>query len=327
MTVADLTTKATTSKPPGPFTTASLQQQASNGLRFAASRTMRIAQALYEGIDLNGEGPVGLITYMRTDSTNLAPEAVDAARRFIQEQYGPAYLPDSPNMYGKRQERAQEAHEAIRPTDPARTPESVQKALTAEQFKLYELIWKRFVACQMTPAQWDSTSLSVTGETGLGRMRLAGGGRKLAFDGFLRVAGVSSEDQLLPALERGQRVGLLDLEPKQQFTSPPARYSEASLVKTLEAEGIGRPSTYAAIIDTIQSRGYVEQVDRRFYPTALGELVTDKLVQHFPKIMDVKFTSFMEGELDKIEEAHLDWVRVLHEFYDPVPGAAHPRGR
>jgi DNA topoisomerase I len=317
LTVSDLTTKATTSKPPGPFTTASLQQQASNGLRFAASRTMRIAQALYEGIDLNGEGSVGLITYMRTDSTNLAPEAVDAARHFIKEQYGSAYLPDAPNLYGKRQERAQEAHEAIRPTDAARTPESVQKALTAEQFKLYEMIWKRFVACQMTPARWDSTSLSVTGESGLGRMRLAGGGRKLAFDGFLRVAGVSSEDQLLPALERGQRVGLLDLEPKQQFTSPPARYSEASLVKTLEAEGIGRPSTYAAIIDTIQSRGYVEQVERRFYPTALGELVTDKLVQHFPKILDVKFTSFMEGELDKIEEAHLDWVRVLHEFYDP----------
>jgi DNA topoisomerase-1 len=247
----------------------------------------------------------------------LAREAVDAVRGFIQQQFGAAYLPNAPNMYGKRQERAQEAHEAIRPTDPCWTPESVRRALSGEQYKLYELIWKRFVACQMTPAQWDSTSVSITCETARGPARFAGNGRKLVFDGFLRVAGVSSDDQILPALEPGQRVGLLDVDLKQQFTSPPARYTEASLVKTLEAEGIGRPSTYAAIIDTIQSRGYVEQVDRRFAPTALGELVTEKLVQHFPKIMDVKFTSYMEDELDKIEDAHLDWVRVLHEFYDP----------
>jgi len=317
LVVADLSTKRTTTRPAAPFTTATLQQQASNGLRFAASRTMRIAQALYEGIDINGEGPVGLITYMRTDSTNLAKEAVHAVRGFIQQEYGAAYLPDQPNVYGKRQERAQEAHEAIRPTDPQQTPESLRRALTAEQHKLYELIWKRFVACQMAPAQWDSTSVSVTCATAHGPARFAGSGRKLVFDGFLKVAGVSSEDQILPALEPGQTVGLLDLELKQQFTSPPPRYTEASLVKTLEAEGIGRPSTYATIIDTIQSRGYVEQVDRRFMPTALGDLVTDKLVRHFPKVMDVKFTSYMEEELDKIEDAHLDWVRVLHEFYDP----------
>lgn len=278
---------------------------------------MRIAQALYEGLDLNGEGPVGLITYMRTDSTNLSKDAVDAVRGFIRQQFGDAYLPDKPNVYGKRQERAQEAHEAIRPTDPQRTPASLRRALSDEQYKLYELIWKRFVACQMSAAQWDATLVSVTCETSLGPARLAGSGRKLVFDGFLKVAGVSSEDQLLPALEREQAVGLLDLEPKQQFTAPPPRYTEASLVKSLEAEGIGRPSTYATIIDTIQSRGYVEQEDRKFLPTGLGELVTDKLVQHFPKVMDVKFTSFMEDELDKIEDAHLDWVRVLHEFYDP----------
>jgi DNA topoisomerase-1 len=318
LVVSDLATKRTTTRPPGPFTTAGLQQQASTVLRFTASRTMRIAQTLYEGIDINGEGPVGLITYMRTDSTNLAKEAVDAVRGFIKHEYGAAYLPEQPNVYGKRQERAQEAHEAIRPTDPSRTPESLRRgALSPEQHKLYELIWKRCVACQMTPAQWDSTSVSVTAETALGPARFAGNGRKLVFDGFLKVAGVSSEDQILPALEPGQAVGLLDLELKQQFTSPPPRYNEASLVRTLEAEGIGRPSTYATIIDTIQGRGYVELVDRRFAPTALGELVTDKLVAHFPKIMDVKFTSYMEDELDKIEDAHLDWVRVLHEFYDP----------
>jgi DNA topoisomerase-1 len=178
----------------------------------------------------------------------------------------------------------------------------------------------------MPPAQWDSTSVSVSCETSLGRARFAGNGRKLVFDGFMKVTGVSSEDQLLPALESGQRVGCLDLEPKQQYTSPPARYTEASLVKSLESEGIGRPSTYASIIDTIESRGYVEQEDRKFYATALGELVTDKLVAHFPKIMDVKFTSHMEDELDKIEEAHLDWVHVLREFHEPFQAALSKAG-
>lgn len=317
LTVADLSTKRTTTRPPAPFTTATMQQTASTVLRFAASRTMRVAQSLYEGIDLNGEGPVGLITYMRTDATNLAPEAVQAARAFIEQQFGREYLPERPNVFAKRQERAQEAHEAIRPTDPNRTPESVRAALTAEQHRLYELIWKRYVACQMAPAQWDSTTVTVSAATPRGEARLVGSGRKLVFDGYLRVAGITSEDQLLPALAPGQAVGLMDLEAKQQFSSPPPRYTEAALVKALESEGIGRPSTYATIIDTIQSRGYVEQNDRKFYPTALGELVTDKLVQHFPKIMDVKFTSHMEDELDKIEEAHLDWVQVLHEFYDP----------
>ncbi len=315
--VADLATKRTTSRAPAPFTTASLQQQASTVLRFSASRTMRVAQSLYEGLDLDGEGPVGLITYMRTDSTNLSGEALGMARGFIEKTYGDAYLPEKPNFYGKRQARTQEAHEAVRPTDPKRTPERIKSALTSEQYKLYELIWKRFVACQMAPAQWDSTSVTLSCDTKLGVAKFSGSGRKLVFDGFMRVAGVSSEDQLLPALETGQSVGVLDVQPKQQWTSPPARYTEASLVKALETEGIGRPSTYAAIIDTIQQRGYVEQEERKFYPTSLGEVVTDKLVKHFPKIMDVKFTSHMEDELDKIEDAHLDWVAVLNEFYDP----------
>ncbi|HUU95962.1 MAG TPA: type I DNA topoisomerase [Phycisphaerae bacterium] len=317
LVVSELSTKRTTTKPPAPFTTASLQQQASSTLRFSASRTMRIAQSLYEGIDLNGEGPVGLITYMRTDSTNLAAEAIAHVRDLIKQDYGERYLPKEPNVFGKRQARAQEAHEAIRPTDPALTPDRVRHALTDEQFKLYQLVWKRFVACQMPPAEWDSTSVGLTCETALGMARFTGSGRKLVFDGFMKVAGVTSEDQILPHLERYEPVGMLGLEPRQQFTSPPPRYTVASLVRALETDGIGRPSTYAAIIDTIQKRGYVEQEERKFYPTALGELVTDKLVEHFPKIMDVKFTSHMEEELDKIEDAHLDWVHVLHEFYDP----------
>jgi DNA topoisomerase-1 len=315
--VGDLTTKRTTTRPSAPFTTASLQQAASTRLGFAASRTMRVAQSLYEGLDLHGEGPVGLITYMRTDSTNLSGEAIKSVRGFIRQTLGDKYLPEKPNFYGKRQARAQEAHEAIRPTDPNRTPESLKGHLTGEQSRLYDLIWKRFVACQMPAAQWDSTSVSVACDTALGEASLSGNGRKLVFDGFMRIAGVTSEDQILPDMQVGQPVGMLDLDPKQQFTSPPARYTEASLVKALETEGIGRPSTYASIIDTVQTRGYVEQEDRKFFPTSLGELVTDKLIDHFPKIMDVKFTSYMEDELDKIEDAHLDWVHVLHEFYDP----------
>ncbi|MFH1746920.1 MAG: type I DNA topoisomerase [Planctomycetota bacterium] len=317
LTVAELNTRRTTTKPSAPFTTAALQQVASNVLRFSASRTMRTAQALYEGIDLNGEGAVGLITYMRTDSTNLAAEAIQAVREFIRRDCGEQYVPDKPNYYGKRQSRAQEAHEAVRPTNPDHTPASLKRALTTDQLKLYELIWKRFVACQMPAAQWDSTSVSLTCDTTVGQARFTGAGRRLVFDGFMRIAGVASADQILPSVDEGQIVGCIDLRPRQQFTSPPPRYTEASLVKTMETEGIGRPSTYAAIIETIQSRGYVEQEDRKFFPSALGELVTDKLVAHFPRIMDVKFTSFMEDELDKIEEAHLDWVRVLHEFYDP----------
>ncbi len=315
--VADLTTKRTTTRPAAPFTTATLQQTASTRLSFAASRTMRVAQSLYEGVDLHGEGPVGLITYMRTDSTNLSGEAIKSVRGYIQNSLGDRYLPEKPNFYGKRQARAQEAHEAVRPTDPHRTPESLKAHLTGEQYRLYDLIWRRFVACQMPPAQWDSTSVSIACDTPLGEARFAGNGRKLVFDGFMRISGVTSEDQILPEMEVGKPVGLLDLEPKQQFTSPPPRYTEASLVKAMETEGIGRPSTYASIIDTIQTRGYVEQEERKFWPTALGELVTDKLIEHFPQLMDVKFTSYMEDELDKIEEAHLDWVHVLHEFYDP----------
>ncbi|MCK6457139.1 MAG: type I DNA topoisomerase [Phycisphaerae bacterium] len=321
-------TRRTTSRPSAPFTTASLQQVAANQLRFATARTMKIAQALYEGIDLkDGAGPVGLITYMRTDSTNLSAESVHAVRDFIQSRFGPRYCPDKPNRYGSA-ERAQEAHEAIRPTNVTRTPEALAGHLSEEQLKLYTLIWNRFVACQMTPAEWDTTMVRILAEAGAQRAIFKSAGRVLVFDGFYKVLGVpkSSDEQRLPALSERQPVAPFDIAATQRFTQPPARFSEATLVKELEAQGIGRPSTYASIIETIQSRGYVEQLDRRFYPTARGELVTRKLVEHFPKVMDVRFTSYMEDELDKIEEAHLDWIHVLHEFYDPFKeslGRAH----
>jgi DNA topoisomerase-1 len=321
-TIKEIQKRRTTTKPGAPFTTAALQQAASSALGFGPARTMRIAQELYEGVDLgNGEGPVGLITYMRTDSTNLSKESVAAVRGYIQDSFGDAYVPPKPNVFGKAR-RAQDAHEAIRPTEVNRLPQALKGHLSGPQLKLYELIWRRFVACQMTPARWDSTTVLVAAATRRGEALFRATGRRLVFDGFLRVMKTTPTDEAeLPELEQEQTVAPLAIEPRQQFTSPPARYSEASLVKKLESEGIGRPSTYAAIIQTIQSRSYVELIDKTLRPTERGELVTDKLVKHFPRIMDVKFTSYMEEELDKIEEAHLDWVRVLGEFYGPFKKA------
>lgn len=322
--VKNVETKRSRTRPSAPFTTATLQQAAANQLRFPTSKTMKVAQALYEGVDIKtGEGNVGLITYMRTDSTNLSRESVEAARDYIGKTFGRDYLPEKPNVYETSAKRAQEAHEAIRPTDVTRSPHVLRGHLSDEQHKLYTLIWNRFVACQMTAAEWDSTTVSIVAKTSAGEATFKASGRVLVFDGHYKVTGVpkSSEDQLLPPLEIGQEVGPLSLHPAQKFTSPPPRYTEASLVKTLEAEGIGRPSTYAAIIKTIQDRGYVEQEDRRFYPTARGELVTRRLVDHFPKIMDVRFTSRIEEDLDKIEEREMEWHDVLHEFYDPFKEA------
>lgn len=317
-TVSKLTTRDSTSKPPPPFITASLQQAAANTLSFAASRTMRVAQQLYEGIDLEGTGSVGLITYMRTDSTNLSANAVRSVRGYINEQFGKTYLPQKPNVYSSRKS-AQEAHEAIRPTDATLTPERLKGDLSAEQFKLYQLVWKRFVACQMTPAQWLVTEASITKATPRGEAVFKATGRQLVFDGFMRVSGVSTrfDEQILPELHNAQPLAPLDLTPTQHFTAPPPRFTEASLVKSLEAEGIGRPSTYASIIQTIQDRNYVDQPDRRFHATDLGIKVTEKLMEGFPDIMELAFTRHMEEELDKIEEAHLDWVSVLNEFYGP----------
>lgn len=323
--VKSIEKKRSKTKSPAPFTTATLQQAAANQLHYATSKTMKVAQALYEGIDIKtGEGNVGLITYMRTDSTNLSAESVNAARNLIAEKYGVKYLPEKANRYESKK-TAQEAHEAIRPTDVTRTPEALRGHMTSEQHRLYSLIWNRFVASQMTAAEWDSTTVLISAELGTPAgsrsqtVVFKATGRVLAFEGFYKVVGVpkSSEDQLLPDLKEGQRTPAVSIEPKQRFTSPPPRYTEASLVKTLEAEGIGRPSTYAAIIKTIQDRGYVEQVDRKFHPTPRGIVVTDKLCAHFPKIMDVRFTSHIEEDLDKIEERTMEWHDVLHEFYDP----------
>lgn len=316
-TVASLTQRESRTRPPAPFTTASLQQAASIQLYFSAQRTMRVAQQLYEGVEVPGEGLVGLITYMRTDSRNLAREAVQAVRDLIGKSYGPAYVPEAPNVYTSG-ERAQEAHEAIRPTDPRRRPEDLAGCLTEEQWKLYSLIWKRFVSCQMTPAVWKVTEASIVAPTPPGPAEFRAVGRTLAFDGFLRVAGIPhGEDQILPPLTEGQSLGVVEIDPTQHFTQPPPRYTEASLVKALEADNIGRPSTYATIIQTIQDRKYVEMHNRAFRPTDLGIVVTDKLVQAFPRIFEVRFTAHMEDELDQIEQARTDWVQVLHEFYGP----------
>ena len=321
-TISDIQTRRTTTKPNPPFTTAALQQAASSAMGFSPSRTMRIAQQLYEGVDLGGgEGPVGLITYMRTDSTNLSNDSVAAVRDLIAKSFSDRHLPDRPNVYGSAK-RAQEAHEAIRPSDVHIAPDAIRSNLTAEQHKLYDLIWRRFVACQMTPAEWDSTTVLIAASTKSGEAVFRATGRRLVFDGFLRVMGDAEDGEaLLPELTDGGTVAALQIAPQQQYTSPPPRYTEAALVKKMEAEGIGRPSTYAAVIQTIQDRSYVELTDRKLHPTARGELVTQKLVEHFPKIMDLKFTSYMEEELDKIEDAHLDWVHVLREFYEPFKEA------
>ena len=317
--ISDVQTKRSKSNPPAPFITSTLQQQASNRLRFSAKQTMRIAQQLYEGVEVTDQGSAGLITYMRTDSTHLAKEAIESVRGFVAETFGDRYLPNKPNFYGSSNKTAQEAHEAIRPTDVSLTPESLKGDLDARQFKLYELIWKRFVACQMISAQWDITNVQITADTELGQAVFKASGRKLVFDGFMKVAGMTftNGDQILPALAKEQQVYPIRLNSTQHFTSPPPRYTEASLVKMLESEGIGRPSTYASIISTIQDRGYVEQLERKFHATDLGMVVTDKLNDHFPRVMDTTFTSYMEEQLDKIEEQHLNWVEVLKEFYGP----------
>lgn len=306
--VRSIEKKRTTSRPPAPFITSTLQQGASSRLSFGAQRTMRIAQSLYEG---------GHITYMRTDSTNLSGEAIGMVRGYIKDEFGPRYLPDSPNNYVSSNKSAQEAHEAIRPTDVTFTPADAHAKLGPDESKLYHLIWNRFVACQMPPAEFDQTTLTITAPTKQGDAVFRASGRKLVFDGFMKVAGISSDDQLLPELAEGSPVAPIEILPTQHFTQAPPRFSEASLVKELERLGIGRPSTYASIIQTIQDREYVMQQDRRFFATMLGKVVTDKLIQAFPEIMEVGFTAEMELKLDKIEEQHLDWIKLLKDFYGP----------
>ena len=319
--IQSIQTKRTVSRPPAPFITSSLQQAASNRLGFPLKKTMRIAQQLYEGLDIHGdEGQVGLITYMRTDSTHLAPEALDMARSYIDSAWGSKYLPDKPNVYATNNKSAQEAHEAIRPTDVRITPKRVRAALNNEQYQLYKLIWERFLASQCTGAQWDATTVVIEAADAGAIFKATG--RALVFEGFYKATGMPRNGDVaqLPPMSARQPVAPLQIDPAQQFTTAPPRYTEASLQKKLEDEGIGRPSTYAAIIQTIQDRRYVQPVaprDRRLMATDLGKVVTDKLVESFPTIMDVAYTRRMEAELDKIEDEHHDWVTMLRQFYGP----------
>ena len=322
--IESITTKAVSSRPSSPFITSTMQQAGSNQLGFSLFRTMRVAQQLYEGVDIHGaEGQTGLITYMRTDATHLSGEALEMVRSFITEEYGNSYLPDKPNIYSSAKS-AQEAHEAIRPTDVRITPKRVQKDLTQEQFKLYRLIWERFVACQMRPAKWDSTTILIGAQAGGGSATAVFKvtGRTLVFDGFYRIMGLPSDgvEPILPSFEEGQTLRPIQIDPTQHFTAPPPRYTEATLQKKMEEEGIGRPPTYAPIIQTIQDRKYVMPVaprERRLMATDLGKVVTDMLTEAFPKVMDVSYTRHMEEELDKIEEEDQDWVTMLRDFYRP----------
>ncbi len=315
--VSNLTTNRIQSRPGAPFITSTMQQAAANRLGFSAAKTMMFAQQLYEGIDLGSMGALGLITYMRTDSTHLSGEALQSARQFIEHRFGKNYLPEKPNFFASSNKDAQAAHEAIRPTDPDLTPDDIKMFLSNEQYKLYDLIWRRFVACQMASAQWDTTRAEITAQTPVGPCVYRASGRVQVFDGFTKVWYTATEEPTLPEMKSGQDVSAVSIDAQQHFTKPPARYTEASLVKALEKEGIGRPSTYASIISTIVDREYVEKKDKKFFATQVGEIVTDKLDEFFPQVMDITFTRHMEEQLDKIEEQHLDWVSVLKEFYEP----------
>jgi len=313
--------------PSAPYTTSTLQQEASRRLGFTARRTMALAQQLYEGIDIGNGGEVGLITYMRTDSTNVSELAQAEARQFIQERYGPGFVPDETPVYKTKARGAQEAHEAIRPTSVLRQPASVKKFLNRDQHRLYQLIWQRFVASQMSAAIYDTLSVEVNGKTSAHEYLLRASGSTIRFQGFLIVyeeardedqASEEDEDSRIPAdLSEGQVQRLIRVIPEQHFTQPPPRYTEASLVRTLEENGIGRPSTYAPILGTLQQRGYVERNSKRLFPTETGIVVNDLLIDHFPDVVNVSFTARMEEDLDRVASGELPWVDVVRDFYDP----------
>jgi DNA topoisomerase-1 len=330
--VGSVTKRETQRRPQAPFTTSTLQQEASRKLNYQVRRTMQIAQELYEGVDLGPEGLQGLITYMRTDSTNVAATAQQAARAVISVKFGPEYVPDRPPVYAKKSKGAQEAHEAIRPTSPQRDPESVRRFLSPQQFRLYQLIWQRFLASQMAPAILDGTTVDI--DAGKPEVLAAGKeapyvfratGSVVKFQGFMAVYTMGRDDGdsdeldrgALPPLDQGEMLDLLRLLPEQHFTQPPPRYTEATLVKALEEQGIGRPSTYAPTIGTLQARSYVTVEERKLAPTELGMVVNDLLVEHFPRIFDIGFTSQLENELDEIAAGDRAWVPTMREFYGP----------
>jgi DNA topoisomerase-1 len=322
-TVESIDVTRTRSRPYPPFITSTLQQAASSRLGMSTDRTMRIAQQLYEGIDLPGEGRVGLITYMRTDSTNLSKEAVDMARRYLEQRLGDKYLPEKPRSYTSSNDSAQEAHEAIRPTDAFRDPDSIAAALLDmrdgdQLLKVYRLIWQSFVACQATDAEWDSTSVRMRRSDRDTGAIFKASGRVLRFDGFYAVSGAPKDDgdQVLPDFQKGATLAPFDIEPRQKFQSPPPRYTEATLVKKMEEEGIGRPSTYASIINVIENRGYVVQQDRRFHATAIGEAVTGFLKRGFrDQFIEIGYTRGIERELDQVAQGTKRWTDMLHEFH------------
>ena len=315
--VTKVTKKSTKRKPTAPFITSTMQRAASSKLGFGVQKTMQVAQKLYEGIEIDGT-PVGLITYMRTDSVRVSDDAQAMAKDFILNNYGEKYYPEKPNIYVKGKQNVQDAHEAIRPSYPERTPDSIKKYLDNDQYKLYKLIWEKFMSSQMTPADVANKTVEITA----GDYTLKAGTSKVTFDGFLKVYNDADEEEQeaeakIPDLNEGDKVKCLKVEPKQHFTQPPPRYNEASLVKALEEYGIGRPSTYATIITVIQTRKYVEKKDKALHPTLLGRTVCKQLVGQFADIMDYKFTAGMETKLDKIAEKKAVWNDVLQEFYTP----------
>ena len=317
--VADVQEKEQKRYPKPPFTTSTLQQEAFHKLGYSSARTMRIAQQLYEGLEIGEANPVGLITYMRTDAVRVAQEALAAVRALIPKRFGKTFLPAEPKTY-KAKKSAQEAHEAVRPTYVERDPESVKSFLTQEQFDLYQLIWQRFVASQMA----DAVDRVVSARIAAGRFQLRANGRTNIFAGWTQVYQEGEEkdrgedgDNVLPPLAKSDALSLVGVKPSQHFTKPPRRYTDASLVKALEEEGIGRPSTYAPTIQTIVSRDYVRRTGGSFVPTTLGRTVTEMLIEHFPEVMDPKFTAEMEEELDRVEEGDREWVAVVRDFYTP----------
>ena len=319
-----ITKKERKRNPSAPFITSSLQQEASRKLNFSPKKTMMLAQKLYEGIKLDKKGTVGLITYMRTDSVRLSDQALDEVRGYIPERYGKEYLPTKPNTY-KSKKSAQEAHEAIRPTDVNLDPNSIKEHLEKDLFRLYQLIWARFVSCQMVPAVLDTTQFDITS----GNYLFRSNGSILKFPGFMKVYvegqdDVKSEkpdtkdsDKILPPLNKGEELKLLEILPEQHFTQPPARYTEAMLVRELEEKGVGRPSTYASIISVIKDRDYIQNEERRLKPVELGFMINDLLVENFPDLMTTEFTAKMEGQLDEVEEGNIEWKKVLQSFYTP----------
>ena len=317
--ISKVTQKSTKRKPTAPFITSTMQRAASSKLGFGVQKTMQVAQKLYEGIEIDGT-PVGLITYMRTDSVRISDDAQNMAHDFILQNYGEKYYPEQPNNYVKGKQNVQDAHEAIRPSYPERTPESIKKYLDNDQYKLYKLIWEKFMSSQMAPAEIANKTIEITS----GDYTLRAGTSKITFDGFLTLYNDAEDDEeekasdaKIPDLNKGDKVVCKKINPKQHFTQPPPRYNEASLVKALEEYGIGRPSTYATIITVIQTRKYVEKKDKALRPTLLGRTVSKQLVTQFSDIMDYKFTAGMEEKLDKIAEKEAVWVKVLQDFYTP----------